>query len=180
MNMIEIRLLEFAGLCAALNALHLPFGKECNSFAKFYYECHDDDVMCATHTDTSEHDKKLLEKLVVAGDEHAKVVRGIVAYLEINAPRFWWQEMDTYRIGREPLSSESTMHIQGGGMKEEQLIKMKSELKEGTMQKRVIMVSYQTLRRIYKQRKNHRLPHWRIFCTWCEKNLPMSWMITIN
>ena len=25
MNMIEIRLLEFAGLCAALNALHLPF-----------------------------------------------------------------------------------------------------------------------------------------------------------
>ena len=37
------------------------------------------------------------------GDEHGKVVRGIMAYAEIDAPRYWWQEMDTYRIGTDRL-----------------------------------------------------------------------------
>ena len=69
------------------------------------------------------------------------------------------------------------MHIQGKGLNEEELVEMKNELKEGTMQKRIVMLSYQTLRRIYKQRRNHRLPHWREFCLWIE-TLPYSWMIT--
>ena len=50
---------------------------------------------------------------------------------------------------------------------------MKSKLTEGTMQKRVWMLSYQTLRRIYFQRRNHRLPHWRKFCEWI-KTLPFA------
>ncbi len=49
---------------------------------------------------------------------------------------------------------------------------------EGTMQRRIIMVSYQTLRRIYHQRRTHRLPEWRLFCEWITK-LPFSWVITI-
>jgi hypothetical protein len=65
------------------------------------------------------------------------------------------------------------MHIQGKGLSTEELVKMKDELKEGTMQKRVEYFSYQTLRRIYKQRRNHRLPHWHIFCSWIEK-LPFA------
>ena len=81
--------------------------------------------------------------------------------------------MDTYRIGTERLSSESTMHIQGKGLATEELIDMKEHLKEGTMQKRVQMFSYQTLRRIYHQRHNHRLPHWHEFCEWIE-NLPYA------
>ena len=75
------------------------------------------------------------------------------------------------------LASESTMHMQGKGLSEEELVKMKNELPEGTMQKRIVMLSYQTLRRIYKQRRKHRLPHWREFCAWIE-TLPYSWMIT--
>jgi hypothetical protein len=58
-------------------------------------------------------DLHLMSTLIKRGDEHAKVVRGIMVYAEINAPRYWWQEMDTYRIGTDRLSSESTMHIQG-------------------------------------------------------------------
>jgi hypothetical protein len=111
--------------------------------------------------------------LTKRGDEHAKVVRGIMVYAEINAPRYWWQEMDTYRIGTDRLSSESTMHIQGRGMSEEELLKMKSDLTEGTMQKRVQVFSYQTLRRIYFQRRHHRLPHWREFCQWVD-SLPLA------
>ena len=49
-------------------------------------------------------------------------------------------------------------------MNTEELVAMKSELKEGTMQRRVQYFSYQTLRRIYYQRKDHRLPHWHKFC----------------
>jgi hypothetical protein len=81
--------------------------------------------------------------------------------------------MDTYRVGTDRLSSESTMHIQGKGMSTEELVKMKSELTEGTMQKRMQMFSYQTLRRIWVQRHNHRLPHWREFCKWIE-SLPLA------
>lgn len=51
------------------------------------------------------------------------------------------------------------MHVDCKGLSNEELVEAKEELKEGTMQKRVQLFSYQTLRRIYKQRKDHRLPH---------------------
>lgn len=72
--------------------------------------------------------------------------------------------MDTYRVGTDRLGSESTMHVQCQGLSENELIEQKENLLEGTMQKRVQLFSYQTLRRIYEQRKNHRLPHWHKFC----------------
>jgi hypothetical protein len=120
-----------------------------------------------------------MHTLAKRGDEHAKSLRGLIVYADINAPRFWWQEMDTYRIGTERLSSESTMHIQGRGLSTEELVKMKSELTEGTMQRRVQYFAYQTLRRIYHQRKDHRLPHWHIFCDWI-KTLPYADILIIG
>ena len=174
---IDIKTLEISGFGAALQALRLPFGKECRSevyshhFADWSIE--PIEVFCKTSSFIDTKDLHLMSVLVKRGDEHAKVVRGIMVYAEINAPRYWWQEMDTYRIGTDRLSSESTMHIQGKGMSEDELIKMKEELTEGTMQKRVQVFSYQCLRRIYKQRKTHRLPHWREFCQWIE-GLPLS------
>lgn len=50
-----------------------------------------------------------LAKLVKAGDEHAKILRQVFAWFEITAPRYWWQEADTYRAGAEGYSA-STMH----------------------------------------------------------------------
>lgn len=180
--MIEIKLVETAGFASALQALHLPFGIECKSTAEAdVWDVKSNGGIVATHgawhVKISDDDETLLRALIKSGDEHAKVIRGVVAYLEINAPRYWWVEMDTYRIGREQLASESTMHIQGRKLKEEELVKMKSELKEGTMQKRIIMVSYQTLRRIHHQRHSHRLPEWREFCRWIVEHLPYSWII---
>lgn len=81
--------------------------------------------------------------------------------------------MDTYRIGTDRIASESTMHMQCNGMSTEQLLKVKSELIEGTLQKRVQVFSYQTLRRIYQQRHNHRLPHWHELCN-SIKDLPFA------
>lgn len=191
MNSVEqfsVKTLEIAGLGSALQALRLPFGKECRS--SVYTNANQMPVTDAESSKQAliasstiylhDKDKELLKTLVKRGDEHAKVLRGVMAWCEINAPRYWWQEMDTYRLGAERLSSESTMHIEGKGMSEEELVKMKEALPEGHMQKRVWMFSYQTLRRIYFQRKDHRLPQWRMFCEWI-KTLPFAEeFITIN
>lgn len=173
-SMINIKTLEIAGFRSALEALRLPFGKECRSNTEFVIMVDeegvvdDNNIITGTSVKIDPKDLHLMSTLIKRGDEHAKVVRGIMVWVEIDAPRYWWQEADTYRVGTDRLSSESTMHIQGQGMSEEELVKMKSELTEGTMQKRVQVFSYQTLRRIYYQRKNHRLPHWRVFCEWIE------------
>ena len=177
---IDIKLIELSGFVSALQALRLPYGLECRSYSwsRIIHHVERKNDMCLqTGFDINDKDEDLLKSLIRRGDEHAKVIRGIVAYVEINAPRGWYQEFATYRIGCEVLASESTMHMQGKGLSEEDLVKMKNELPEGTMQKRIVMLSYQTLRRIYKQRRKHRLPHWREFCAWIE-TLPYSWMIT--
>lgn len=117
-------------------------------------------------------DIELLSRLVKSGDDHAKSLRGIVVYAEIDAPRYWWQEMATYRVGVEQLGSESTMHS-NNNLLLDQLIEYKDSLAEGTNQRRIMMFNYQSLRRVYKQRRNHRLPQWRKFCRWIE-SLPYS------
>ena len=177
MNDINIKLLEIAGFASVLQALRLPYGKDMRSQADFSHrEYTSNGVLYMDIGSSVQFDLKdlsLMQTLVRNGDEHAKVMRGLIVYLEITAPRFWWVEMDTYRIGAERLSSESTMHIQGKGLSTEELVRMKSELQEGTMQKRVEYFSYQTLRRIYFQRKDHRLPHWHQFCSFIE-GLPFA------
>jgi hypothetical protein len=61
-----------------------------------------------------------------------------------------------------------------GLIKRDQAVwRLKSALPEGWMQKRIRSYSYQTLKRIYQQRKNHRLPEWQVFCDAIEK-LPHS------
>lgn len=183
---ISIKTLEIAGFASAVQALRLPFGKECRSLATFEHRFNDSEradepfFESKSVVDFEPKDLHLMSVLTKRGDEHAKVIRGIMVYAEIDAPRYWWQEMDTYRIGTDRLSSESTMHIQGRGMSEEELVAMKESLTEGTMQKRVQVFSYQTLRRIYFQRRNHRLPHWREFCKWVEKLPYSSELITIE
>ena len=39
--------------------------------------------------------------------------------------------------------------------------------------------NYRQLKTIYHQRKNHRLPEWKLFCSWIE-TLPNSFLITNN
>ena len=168
----SVKTLEIGGVDIIKASLHLPFGNK-NKPGEY------DPVLIAFPYENlpaymvPEADVKLLSSLVKSGDDHAKVLRGVVVWCEINAPRYFWQEMDRYRIGCECLSSESTMHIQGRGLKEDELVEMKENLVEGTMQKRVWMFSYQTLRRIYFQRRKHRLPQWRKFCEWIEQ-LPFA------
>lgn len=181
-----VKTLEVAGFNGVCDALRLPFGKPRKSMFEVNYsqmlcEWYDLDGVqhygqkITNNTDGILHDedRHLMTTLVRRGDEHAKVFRGMMVWCEIYAPRYFYQELDRYRIGCECLGSESTMHIEGKGLSEEELVRMKDMLLEGHMQKRVWMFSYQTLRRIYFQRRNHRLPQWRKFCEWIE-SLPFA------
>lgn len=169
---INIKTIEIAGLASTLQALRLPFGKECRS------ECHWDGTINSDYeppmfqTECScfinEKDLQLMSTLVKRGDEHAKALRGIVVYASIEAPIWFYRELETYRIGRERLSSESTMHVECKGLSGEELESAKDNIPMGHIQKTVDLFSYPTLRRIYKQRHNHRLPMWHDFCAWIE------------
>lgn len=54
-------------------------------------------------------DKDLSNRLTEAGPSHSKHLRFPQVYAEIAAPRFWWTQFCTYRMGMEHLST-STMH----------------------------------------------------------------------
>lgn len=54
-------------------------------------------------------DLRLMRDLVKAGTDHRKFLRMIVVYVDITAPRYWWTEFDTYKVGTV-ANSCSTMH----------------------------------------------------------------------
>ena len=176
--MLEIKTVEIAGFASAVQALRLPFGKECRSeITHDYYGWVDEPEIKNFHSECgvifNDKDLALMANLVKNGDEHAKAIRGIMVYAEISAPIWFYRELETYKIGRERLSCESTMHIECRGLSGAELEKAKDEIPMGHIQKTIDMISYQTLRRIYKQRRNHRLPMWHDFCKWIE-TLPFS------
>ena len=55
------------------------------------------------------NDMALARKLIKAGNEHRKFLRQIFVSVDISAPRYWWAEFDTYKIGTVSNSC-STMH----------------------------------------------------------------------
>ena len=52
-------------------------------------------------------------------------------------------------------------------------------LPESYNQRATIMLNYEVLSNIYRQRKNHKLDEWRTFCQWI-KTLPYSELITLE
>lgn len=132
---------------------------------------------------------------VLPGTGHDKFLRGIVVQYDLTAPRYFFQEFDTYHF-QESISSQSTMHRLGKFKLDEQcnpfvdisiirilegyvaqynsnqsvenLQKLKSNLPEGLMLTRGVSSSYAQLKTQYLQRRNHRLPEWHVFCDWIE------------
>ena len=92
---MNIKTLEVAGIGPAIHAMRNPM----DSWAK------SDTV----HGHVGNLDKELSTKLASAGTEHCKHLRMVMVWAEISAPRYWWQEFDTYRAGVEKVSC-STMH----------------------------------------------------------------------
>lgn len=126
----------------------------------------------------------------------SKYLESIQLWIDVVAPRFWWQEADTYRVGTSK-QSESTMHTickapltqdnfefqvadetidrlnffikryKSATEPDERLdcfLRIKNELPEGFLQRRIWNMNYKVLQGIVLQRYKHRLPQWRVFC----------------
>lgn len=160
-----------------------------------------------------ENDYDLMMRLAKAGPEHAKYRRMIVVYADVTAPRYWWAEYDTYKVGTVANSCStmhkiadkkftpedfSTEHLVGKSfaalkntldvmnLEREHYLATKDKdcwwqmiqlLPQSYNQKRTIMLNYEVLANIYRQRKGHKLDEWRDFCKWIEQ-LPYSKLIT--
>lgn len=111
-------------------------------------------------------DLELASALVKAGDDHAKCMRGVNVFVKMKMQTGFMIEFETYRQGVECLSTSSSMHDELKKLKGEELAEQKQRGLPERVYERIVMISYQTLRRIYRARKNHRHPDWTIFCDW--------------
>lgn len=197
--MIKIERTEVHGLEAAVRGMRNPL----DSWAKS-----DSRYLDIDHYELGDADKGLAERLIIGGPEHATFLRLIQVWCDITAPRFWWTEMDRYRVGKEQVSC-STMHTLTrrnlrpedftGDVFPETLDRLNSlmdgywtetdakvktalwrqiieNLPQSYNQKRTVMMSYQALRGIVKQRRAHKLEEWHSFIKWAG-GLPESWML---
>lgn len=127
---------------------------------------------------------EVAQRLALKGGGHNKFLESIVLWLDITAPRYWWQEFDTYRVGMTK-QSESTMHTITKRpltqedfeypIPEEILVylnnlitikdwkRVKGLLPESFLQRRIVSTNYMTLQRIIRQRETHRLEEWHQF-----------------
>lgn len=151
------------------------------------------------------------DKLAHKQGGHNKFLESITTSLDITAPRYWWSEFDTYRVG-VTKQSESTIHtitkrpltqedFQGSiavGMltflnelierynntpslvtKQNLFHRIKNNLPEGFLQRRIVVLNAKTLQNIIAQRINHRIPEWNLFCKNIHNSLPSylrSWV----
>ena len=123
----------------------------------------------------------------------------------IRAPRFWWQEMDTYKVGTV-AQSESSMRVLAMGRSFEPrdfegevdgfvlsklnilldclranpkatdlLLQIKGRLPESFLQRRVWSCSLAVMQNVHRQRRNHRLPMWHKTCRAFEEATP-EWL----
>jgi len=95
------------------------FNSQNKGDSKFLFKSDPDVPFSVTEfASLGEKDLKGLGNLVVNGDSHAKTNRFVQVYHTIKAPRRWWVDYDTYRIGRKDAihpddieyMSDSTMH----------------------------------------------------------------------
>ena len=113
-------------------------------------------------------DLELASNLVKAGDDHAKAMRGIIVWMELELQVGFMIEFETYRHGVECLSTSSSMHNELKNLKGEELAEQKQADLPDKIYTRILTISYQALRHMYKARRNHKHPDWQIFCDFIE------------
>ncbi len=148
---LTVECLEVCGVEHSLRAMRLPKKSKGDSGLppRFYL---------------GTNDAKLASNLIRAGSDHAKAMRGIIAYLEINMQVGFMIEFETYRHGVECLSTSSAMHGELKDLTGVDLADHKQADLPDKVYTRILTVSYQALRSMYKARKNHRHPDWKVFC----------------
>jgi hypothetical protein len=135
---------------------------------------------------------KVAERLASKDGGHNKFLEAIMLWVEIDAPRYWWAEADTYRIGNTKQSESTIFTLLAGETSQEDfcedinpevllalnnyikqgdLRRAKMHLPEAFMQERVWVFNYKTLRNMLLQRHNHKLLEWQIFLVYMLRNI---------
>lgn len=94
--------------------------------------------------------------------EHLTIASSVALQEVIYHLNYWWAKYEA--AGTEEIKKECWW----------QIIQM---LPSSYNQRRTVMLNYEVLANIYRQRLNHKLDEWRKFCTWIEQ-LPYSELIT--
>jgi hypothetical protein len=149
---LKVELLEVVGLRWAMRAARLPKKSRSDS----------------TADELGVLDAELMRRLILAGDDHAKAMRGVVIYVELRMQVSWMIEFETYRHGVECLSTSSAMYDELRGLKGVELaVRKQADLPE-KVYTRIVMISYQALRNMYIARRYHRHPDWQVLCDFIE------------
>jgi len=123
-------------------------------------------------------------------DSHSKVMRMMQVWIDITAPRYFYQQFDQYKVSTVS-SSESTMNtlwkrdltqddfeynipkplilrlnmvLRSVRKDKSQLHKLKVILPEGFLQRRIILLNYTVIKNMIADRHNHKLVEWQYFC----------------
>lgn len=104
--MIRIENTIVTGFESAIRGMRNPMNSWDKSDSRFCVCSKSDKTSC---TEIGNNDLKLMQSLVKAGTDHSKFMRMINVSCDITAPRYWWTEYDTYKVGTV-RNSCSTMH----------------------------------------------------------------------
>ncbi len=179
---MEIKIIDEFGYSAALYGIGLSRGLTSNvSYSEFL----------TNKSNLHDRISKLALSLSKKDGGHNKFLESIFMWLEIRAPRYWWQQFDTYRIG-VTKQSESTMYtlikrelieedfsvpigkkylkLINKEIKNKNFDLVKSMLPEGYLQKRIVCIDYKALKNVVGQRRNHRLKEWNEFIDYIFSN----------
>ena len=139
------------------------------------------------------------------GAGHDNFLNGIVVQFDLTCTNKMWVELQRHHF-IDFVSSQSTMHraakmdlalcfnsyvtaatraecfrLQAAyedNPSEENYLHLLYNLPSGFELTARMTTNYRQLKTIYAQRKNHRLPEWREFCTYIKHNFPHSYLFT--
>jgi hypothetical protein len=107
--MIEIDRVEVMGWEAAIRGMRNPLNSWGKSDSEWQWHGGEDTLSECLEYEVGPNDLALMQKLADAGPVHGKFLRMITVYMDITAPRYWFTEWDTYKVGTV-ANSCSTMH----------------------------------------------------------------------
>lgn len=96
--MMNIKTIEIAGFEASMRGMRNPMNS---------WHLNDSNMQDGKYI-IGEKDLDLAQRLILAGQEHCKFLRQIQVWVDIDMPRYFWSEFDTYHFNTK--NSCSTMH----------------------------------------------------------------------
>lgn len=151
----------------------------------------------------NKHFKRLCKlSQVPNGSGHNNALKGIIVQFNLEAPRYFWNQLQRYNFV-DFVSSMSQMHrikqlaldsnkdvcdsalkvaleiVEQYERNEITIDECLANMPQGVELTARLSTNYLQLRTIYAQRKTHRSRHWREFCAWVE-TLPFANELIIN